>query len=282
MNRFSKIIACAGCVLTLLAGVSCAPFGQQQQQQQQMQTPPPPPKPVYLPGSYEHFVKQNGYPTTMHIFQDKELLKVANKKCPIYIDLEHQRGRLYVEGKVAADWPVSTGVSSHPTRTGKFSVIEKKATYASNSYGKIYDANGKCVNYNADFAKDPVPEGGKIVGSPMPFWQRLTHDGIGMHIGKVRAGKKLSHGCIRTPAVIAKELFRITHYGTKVYINDSWEACYPVSATECMAEIKAELEAKNAEAAAGGEATAAPAAAPEGTDVTKTEAGTTIQTENQD
>ena len=261
MNSFLKFCASACCLLTMLAGVSCTPFVQQQQQQQQ-QLPPEPPKPVYLPGSYEYFVKQHGYPTTMHIFQDRELMEKANRKSLIYIDLEHQRGRLYVEGKVAADWPVSTGVSKYPTPTGKFSIIEKRATYASNNYGKIYDANGRCVNYNADFAKDPVPEGGKIVGSPMPYWQRLTRDGIGMHIGKVRAGRKLSHGCIRTPAVMAKELFRITKHGSKVYITESWENCYPLSATESMAEAKAEEEAKLA---------AAKAAAAEAGEETKTE-----------
>lgn len=247
MTHLNKLITGVGFLLTLLAGVACSPLSQQQQLPPE---PVQPPKPVYLPGSYEYFVKQNGYPTTMHIFQDKELLKQANKKSPIYIDLEHQRGRIYVNDKVAADWPVSTGVAKHPTRTGKFSVIEKKATYASNSYGKIYDANGKCVNYNADFAKDVVPEGGSKVGSPMPYWQRLTHDGIGMHIGKVRAGRRLSHGCIRTPSLMAKELFRITKHGSKVYITESWESCYPASATECIAEAAAEKAAKEAAAKA--------------------------------
>ncbi len=259
MLHLNKFLTSVGCVLTLLAGVACTQLSQQQQQLPP--EPVPPPKPVYLPGSYEHFVKQNGYPTTMHIFQDKELLKQANKKSPIYIDLEHQRGRIYVNDKVAADWPVSTGVDKHPTRTGKFSIIEKRESYASNRYGKIYDADGKCVNYNADFATDPVPEGGKIVGSPMPYWQRLTHDGIGMHIGKVRAGRRLSHGCIRTPSLIAKLLFGITKHGSKVYVTDSWESCYPVSATECIAEAAAEKAAKEAAAKAAKEAAAAKAAA---------------------
>lgn len=246
MNKLNKIITIAGCALTLLGGVACTSFQQKQEVVE-------PPKPVYLPGSFEYFVKQHDYPTTMHIFQDKELLKHATKSSPIYIDLEHQRGRLYVNGKVAADWPVSTGVSNHPTRTGKFSIIEKKATYASNRYGKIYDADGKCVNYNADFSKDPVPEGGKVVGSPMPYWQRLTHDGIGMHIGKVRAGKKLSHGCIRTPSIIAKELFRITGHGSKVYVTNSWESCYPQTAKDAMAEAIAEKAAKKAATTTGSE-----------------------------
>ncbi len=243
MNSIKHIIKGAGCALTLLLSVACSPFSQQQQQ---TQLPPEPPKPVWLPGSYEYFVQHHGYPKTMHIFQNKELLSIANKKCPIYIDLQNLRGRLYVNGQVAADWPISTGTTTHPTRPGKFSIIEKKEKYASNRYGKIYDANGKCVNYNADFTKDPVPEGGRIEGSPMPYWQRLTHDGIGMHIGKVRAGRRLSHGCIRTPALMAKQLFRITGHGTKVYVTETREACYPATAAQAIIDAEAERAAKAA------------------------------------
>ena len=32
----------------------------------------------------------------------------------------------------------------------------------------------------------------------------ITSDGVGMHTGKVQAGKRLSHGCIRTPNMVSK------------------------------------------------------------------------------
>lgn len=184
-------------------------------------------EPPHLPGSYEHFVTHHNYPTTMMIFRDDALMARASGRSPIYICLEQQRGRLYVDGQVAADWPVSTGVSSHPTPTGSYRVLEKKPDYASNLYGKIKDANGKTVVYNADVNKHPVPEGGRFDGSPMPYWQRLTWDGLGMHVGKVRAGKRLSHGCIRTPREIAKSLFDVTTFRTRVHIVDALEDCYP-------------------------------------------------------
>lgn len=238
MNKITGFSACIGMLITLLAGVSCT------------QPPPPaPPEPVYLPGSYEYFVMQHDYPKTMEIFRDSELMKLADRKSVICIDLSQQRGRLYVQGRVAADWPVSTGVSDHPTPTGSFSIMEKKKEYASNRYGKIYDAEGKCVNYNADFFKDPVPEGGKIVGSPMPNWQRLTHDGIGMHTGKVRAGRRLSHGCIRTPHKMACDLFGITACGTKVYISDKRESRYPVTASAAWQKAQDKKAAAAAQAA---------------------------------
>lgn len=184
-------------------------------------------EPPHLPGSYEHFVTHHNYPTTMKIFRDDALMAQANGRSPIYICLEQQRGRLYVNGQVAADWPVSTGVSSRPTPTGTYRVLEKKPDYASNLYGKIKDANGKTVIYNADATKDAIPEGGRFDGSPMPYWQRLTWDGLGMHVGKVKAGKRLSHGCIRTPREMAKSLYNVTSFRTKVHIVDVLEPCYP-------------------------------------------------------
>lgn len=121
----------------------------------------------------------------------------------------------------------SLGVEDLETPTGSYVVLEKKKDYASNLYGNIKDANGRTVKRNADITKDPVPEGGAFVGSPMPNWQRLTWDGMGMHTGKVRAGERLSHGCIRTPGSMAAELFNITATGTRVHVNEAVESCFP-------------------------------------------------------
>ncbi|MBR2126584.1 MAG: L,D-transpeptidase family protein [Akkermansia sp.] len=190
-------------------------------------SPAPEPLP-YVAGSYEHFICSHGYPTTMEIYRDEELLKKAGSKSTVHICLPQQRGRLYVDGKVAADWPVSTGVAGRETPTGSYTIIEKKKNYASNLYGNIKNAAGKTVKRNADATKDSIPEGGRFVGSPMPNWQRLTWDGLGMHTGKVQAGKRLSHGCIRTPNAMASELFSITGMGTRVYVMNELESDYPV------------------------------------------------------
>lgn len=204
-------------------------------------------KPEYLPGSYERFVYTiKGYPTTMEIYQNEDLLKKAGAKCQVYICLSQQRGRLYVDGQVAADWPVSTGVPGRDTPTGNYRILEKRPQYASNNYGNIYDANGKMVKYNADITKDAVPEGGVFKGSPMPNWMRLTWDGVGMHTGKVRAGKRLSHGCIRTPNYMARRLFDITQCGTRVYVVNDVETCYPALAAQAAKDAKAEAEREKA------------------------------------
>ena len=181
----------------------------------------------YPAGSYEHFVSHGGYPVTISIYKNRALLSKATASSRVVICLSQQRGRLYVGNQVAADWPVSTGIPGRATPTGNFSVREKKPDHASNRYGKMYDAEGKCVNYNADAFKNAVPEGGRFVGSPMPYWMRLTGDGVGMHIGKVRAGRRLSHGCIRTPGEMARELYRILSIGSKVNVRQDIEPQYP-------------------------------------------------------
>lgn len=184
------------------------------------------PGPVELT-RYEKFITNGYYPEVMDIYTDDALMAQADSSCPIVICLSQQRGRLYVGNQVAADWPVSTGIQGRETPTGRFRVTQKKEQYASNRYGKMYNAEGKCIDSDADAFKDPVPEGGKFVGAPMPNWQRLTSDGVGMHTGKVRAGQRLSHGCIRTPHSMAVKLFAITKVGTRVTVCDKPEETFP-------------------------------------------------------
>ena len=197
---------------------------------------------------YERFVFQDAnYPTSMQVYLDDALLERADARCPIYICLSQQRGRLYVDNQVAADWPVSTGADTHPTPTGPYRVRFKEKKHASNRYGKMYNAEGKCINRNADAFTEQVPEGGRFEGSPMPNWMRLTADGVGMHTGKVVAGKRLSHGCIRLPHMISTMLFDIVEYGSRVVIAEDIEPHYPVAAIMAQREIEAAESASQAQ-----------------------------------
>lgn len=182
---------------------------------------------IYTPGTYEHFVSHGEYPVNVLIYKNRELLAKADKHSRVVICLAQQRGRLYVGNEVAADWPVSTGIAGRETPPGNYSVLEKKQDYASNRYGKMYNEKGYCVNGDADVFTQAIPEGHRFVGSPMPYWMRLTWDGVGMHIGKVAAGKRLSHGCIRTPREMAIDLFNIVGIGTKVAVMDEIEPWFP-------------------------------------------------------
>lgn len=177
----------------------------------------------YPVGSYEHFAAQPAYPKTMETYSDDTLLNrltVSNSK--IIICIPQQRARLYVEGRVALDWPVSTGTNGHETPTGVFRVMEKDKDHKSNRYGKFVNAQGKTINSNADLSKG-LPEGATFNAAGMPNWHRLTWDGVGIHGGKVIAGKRLSHGCIRTPYAVAAKLFEHSEFGMPVYISRAVE-----------------------------------------------------------
>lgn len=177
----------------------------------------------YPAGTYEHFVATPEYPTTMNTYSDDVLLNaltLSNSK--IIICIPQQRARLYVNGKVALDWPVSTGTNGHETPTGVFRVMEKDVDHKSSRYGKFVNAQGKTTDSNADLAKG-LPEGHTFQAAGMPNWHRLTWDGVGIHGGKVVPGKRLSHGCIRTPYAIAAKLFEHSEFGMPVYISRAVE-----------------------------------------------------------
>lgn len=170
-------------------------------------------------GTYEHFVAQPAYPKIMDDYSDDKLLnQITANNSKIIICLPQQRARLYVNGRVAMDWPVSTGTNGHETPTGTFRVIEKNKDHKSNRYGKFVNASGKTTDSNADASKG-VPEGMTFQPAGMPNWHRLTLDGVGIHGGKVIPGRRLSHGCIRTPYKVAAKLFEYTVMGMPAYIS---------------------------------------------------------------
>lgn len=136
----------------------------------------------------------------------------------VVIDTNAQRARFY-DGQEQVGWTtIASGVSSHPTPSGEFEVMEKVAKKRSNLYGRIYNASGGLHKRNAR-SSDPVPAGGKFVGARMPHFMRMTYDGIGMHAGAIpRPGHPASHGCIRLPDEIASSLFAHTGIGTRVTV----------------------------------------------------------------
>ena len=59
-----------------------------------------------------------------------------------------------------------------------------------------------------------------------------------MHTGVVKAGRRLSHGCIRTPNYMARRLFEITEtHVTPVTVTQAPEACY-----QALAQLKEKAE----------------------------------------
>jgi hypothetical protein len=170
-------------------------------------------------GTYENFTADPSYPKTYNVWRNTEVLdRTDGTNARLIISLSKQRGILMNGDQVAMDYPVSTGRKSHPTPAGKYTVLEKITAKASNTYGKIYDAEGNLINGDADLRIDPVPEGGKFAGAPMPYWMRLTWDGIGHHIGVVPR-YPASHACIRGPRSIMPIVFSKVKIGTPVSLE---------------------------------------------------------------
>ncbi len=177
----------------------------------------------YPIGSHEHFAAEPAYPKTMKSWSDDNLLaELTKNNSKLIICLPQQRARVYVNGRVALDWPVSTGTNGHLTPTGVFRVIEKKEKHSSSRYGRFVNSSGETIDSNADL-KDGVPEGASFSAASMPYWHRFTWDGVGLHTGRVVAGRRLSHGCIRTPGAIAKKFFSYSQMHMPVYITRAVE-----------------------------------------------------------
>lgn len=178
---------------------------------------------LYPAGTYAHFVAKPAYPKTMEVYSNDALLNQLTKdNSKIIICIPQQRARLYINNQVALDWPVSTGTNGHETPTGVFRVLEKEKDHHSNRYGKFISGSGKVSNSNADLGKG-IPQGHSFQGASMPNWLRLTPDGVGIHGGRVVAGRRLSHGCIRTPYAVASKLFEHAVMGMPVYVTRAVE-----------------------------------------------------------
>lgn len=178
---------------------------------------------LYPAGTYAHFVAKPAYPKTMEVYSNDALLQQLTKdNSKIIICIPQQRARLYINNQVALDWPVSTGTNGHETPTGVFRVLEKEKDHHSNRYGKFISGSGKVSNSNADLGKG-IPQGHSFQGASMPNWLRLTPDGVGIHGGRVVAGRRLSHGCIRTPYAVAAKLFEHAVMGMPVYVTRAVE-----------------------------------------------------------
>ncbi len=135
------------------------------------------------------------------------------------INVDTQRATLY-SGEEIVGWTyVASGITSFPTPTGDFKILEKVKDKVSNLYGKGYDAKGNMVNSDFKHGRDVLPEGGKFIAAPMKFFMRLTNDGVGMHIGLIsKPGRRASHGCIRLPSKMAPILYEHAALGTPVKI----------------------------------------------------------------
>ena len=117
----------------------------------------------------------------------------------LVVSLRDQRLDVYRGASLLASSKVSSGKPGYDTRTGVFSILEKKRFHHSNLYSN----------------------------APMPWMQRLTRSGTALHAGVI-PGYPASHGCIRLPFSFAPKLFEMTGVGGNVVIADDSIAPRPI------------------------------------------------------
>jgi lipoprotein-anchoring transpeptidase ErfK/SrfK len=134
----------------------------------------------------------------------------------IVIDLRRQVAEFHRGGKVIGVAAISSGKEGRNTPAGQYKVMEKDATHKSASYGFIEDMERRCVNDDAT-PRTPVPPGCRYVPAPMPWFLRLTSDGVGMHEGYL-PGYPASHGCIRTDPRFIQQFYNHAYVGMPVTV----------------------------------------------------------------
>ncbi|HJT80795.1 MAG TPA: L,D-transpeptidase family protein [Chthoniobacterales bacterium] len=143
---------------------------------------------------------------------------VSPDQLRVVVSLAKQRAYLLAGDQVVVDSPISSGKRGHSTPTGSFTVLEKDADHRSSIYGDFVDSAGRVVRAGVSSRIDSAPSGTHFVGSPMTWFMRLTHEGVGMHVG-ILPGYPASHGCIRMPGEGAKLFYDRVKVGTPVRVT---------------------------------------------------------------
>ena len=113
----------------------------------------------------------------------------ASGTVEVVVSIPQQRAYIYRGGNLIGVSTVSTGMAGHRTPTGRYPIMEKRRTHFSNLYNN----------------------------APMPFMQRLTMGGIALHAGQI-PGYPASHGCVRFPYEMARNVFGVTQVRSVVHI----------------------------------------------------------------
>lgn len=168
--------------------------------------------------SWEDFIASPGYRTSRDYWRGKALEQHNPANSYVVILLNEQRGRLYINGQIAMDFPVCTGrVGGSETPSGTFRITEKKREHRSSLYGCFVDANDNLVRANVTSSQRP-PAGAHFKGSKMDYWMRFN-GAIGLHVGNIVERSGQSHGCVRLPEEPSAILFQKLAVGSKVIVK---------------------------------------------------------------
>ncbi|MCB1090417.1 MAG: L,D-transpeptidase family protein [Verrucomicrobiae bacterium] len=155
---------------------------------------------------------------------NQEVLDRTNpSNARIEISLGQQKARLYrVAGgskELAVETRISTGREGNHTPVGSYSVLEKLRQKNSSLYGSwVNSETGAMIQGDGDSRHRPSGSNAEFQGASMPYWLRITRDGVGMHVGYV-PNHPASHGCIRVPNKIQPLIWERVSVGTPVDIR---------------------------------------------------------------
>ena len=107
----------------------------------------------------------------------------------LVVSLNQQQLEVYRGTTLVVSSKISSGKPGYDTRTGVFSILEKRRRHHSNLFS----------------------------GAPMPWMQRMTWTGTALH-GGVVPGYPASHGCVRLSFSFAPKLFQMTNVGENVVV----------------------------------------------------------------
>lgn len=167
--------------------------------------------------TFEDFIADPGYRDSRDIWRGTAIEQYDPAHSEVVVLLAEQRGRLYINGQIAMDFPVCSGrVGGKETPKGTFRISQKVRDYSSNTYGSFVNAEGRTVKGNIAVS-DARPAGTHFKGAPMPYWMRFN-GAIGMHVGNVHR-ESASHGCVRVPEEACSILFSKLAVGSKVTVK---------------------------------------------------------------
>jgi lipoprotein-anchoring transpeptidase ErfK/SrfK len=112
------------------------------------------------------------------------------QRLSISIDLATQKATVSRDGATILTTKISSGRKEKPTPPGRYVVTQKYTEWRSTLY------------HNAS----------------MPYFMRLSCSPVGLHAGVIR-DTPASHGCVRLPSDVAKQLFAMVPRGTIVEIK---------------------------------------------------------------
>lgn len=173
---------------------------------------------VRLACTFESFIANPEYRHTRDMWRGGALEEYNPAQSQVEVLLEEQRGRLYINGTIAMDFPICSGrVGGAETPKGSFRITQKVKEYRSNRYGAFMSADGQRVVERNVSADDVPPEGAVFEGASMPYWMRFNGP-IGLHVGNVHRESD-SHGCVRVPEEACSILFDKLAVGSRVIVK---------------------------------------------------------------